>query len=133
MMRVDHIGWLVRDIEKAAREFEALGYVRRSEPCYDAGRDADIVFLVNGGYTVELVAPKSESSVVWNLLKKNGPGPYHICYETEDLEASEAHLARAGFVKTLAAEAAPALGGRRVAFFAGRGSGMIELLEKETG
>jgi methylmalonyl-CoA/ethylmalonyl-CoA epimerase len=130
-LRVDHIGYLVKDIDKAKRDLEALGYLARGGICYDEVRHADIAFFENGGYVVELVAPRDASSVVWNLLKRNGAGPYHICYETDDAEAGEVRLNGLGFVKTVSAQEAPALGGRKVSFFTGRNTGLIELLEKE--
>jgi methylmalonyl-CoA/ethylmalonyl-CoA epimerase len=131
-LRIDHIGYLVKDVNKAIAEFETLGYVMRGEVRYDEIRHVDIAFVENSGYVVELVAPRDETSIVWNLLRRNGNGPYHICYETSDSEEDIKHLVENhGFVKTVDEQEAPALGGRKVAFYTGRNIGMIELVEKK--
>jgi methylmalonyl-CoA/ethylmalonyl-CoA epimerase len=132
-LRIDHIGYLVKDINKAVAEFETLGYARRGETCYDEIRRADIAFVENSGYVIELVAPRDETSSVWNLLRRNGSGPYHICYETGDLKEGENAITRnsqgRGFLRIQNEQEAPALGGRKVAFYMNRNIGMIELVE----
>jgi methylmalonyl-CoA/ethylmalonyl-CoA epimerase len=132
-VRIDHIGYLVKDIDKAIAEFEQLGYVRRGEVCYDEVRRADMAFIENSGYVVEVVAPRDEASVVWNLLKRNGSGPYHICYETDDIKEAESLITKMskgeGFLRIQSEQEAPALGGRKVSFYVGRNIGMIELVE----
>ncbi|MDR2770624.1 MAG: VOC family protein [Clostridiales Family XIII bacterium] len=128
-MRIHHIGYLVRHIERAKEEFLPLGYSEQSPVCYDAARDADICFLKNGGYAVELVSPRSEASVAWRLLKRLGDAPYHICYEAEDFERDVDQLKKKGCVVVAAAAAAPALGNRKVIFLSGRNLGLIEIVE----
>ena len=44
-MKIHHIGYLVRKMEKAAVAFEALGYVPEGSAVRDEGRGADILFL----------------------------------------------------------------------------------------
>ncbi|MDR0596312.1 MAG: VOC family protein [Clostridiales Family XIII bacterium] len=128
-MRIDHIGYLVKNIDRAAADFVSLGYAPRGEAQYDEARHADIAFLDNGAYVVELVAPRGESSVAWKLLKRNGVGPYHICYEASDMDEADRTLREQGYVRMLDKQPAPALGGRAVAFYTGRNMGMIELVE----
>ena len=85
-MRIHHIGYLVKKLEKAAEEFEKLGYVRQGEVTDDTYRKADILFLEKDGYVVELVSPNAPDSVVAGLLKTYKNAPYHICYVCEDLD-----------------------------------------------
>ena len=85
-MKIHHIGYLVDAIEVAAKEFEGLGFFRMGETVEDSTRDIYILFLDNGGYVVELIQPKSEESSVYGLRKKYRNSPYHICYETDDLQ-----------------------------------------------
>jgi methylmalonyl-CoA/ethylmalonyl-CoA epimerase len=138
-MKIHHIGYLVKDIESAAMSLELLGYARKGDICYDETRDADMLFLENDGYRIELVAPRSESSVAWNLLKKHGNSPYHICYETDNIMEESERLKARGYI-TLSTEAnAPAITevmdsdesvAYSVAFFMGRDIGMIELVAR---
>jgi methylmalonyl-CoA/ethylmalonyl-CoA epimerase len=130
-MRIHHVGYVVKDITKAMEAHVALGFTTTSEVTHDRLRQADIVFLENGGYRIELVQPTGPESVAWTPLKRLGPGPYHVCYESEDLVADESRLADLGFVRLRPAEPAPALGDRNVLFLMGRHTGMIELVEVE--
>ena len=128
---VHHIGYLVKKIEKARQAFLALGYHIEQEPVIDDLRKVKICFLVKDGYRIELISPVSADSVVSGLMKKYKNSPYHICYETANLEASIAALTADGFIAIDTPTPAPALGGRRVVFLTSASAGMIELLETE--
>ena len=129
-LTVHHIGYLVKNIEKATAQFESLGYSIINEKCYDDYRKVDIVFLEKDGYTVELVSPVSEESVVWGLMGRYKNSPYHICYEAEDITAAADALTSQGFVAIDTPTPAPAIDGRKVQFLQGRFIGMIELVQK---
>ncbi len=129
-MRPHHIGYLVRDMESAAKEFERLGYVVASPIVYDEYRDIDICFLENQGLRVELVTPMSEKSVVYGLLKKRGPMPYHICYEVDNIEAHSHMLRERGYVPMGESMPAPAIRGVPAAFFFHSKLGIVELIAK---
>lgn len=136
-MKVHHIGYLVKNIDKAVEQFLLLGYqVVSLVDIYgvgvkirDDGRKIDIVFMKSGNYLVELVSPVSTDSVVAELLKRVKNSPYHICYESENLDDDIAVLKANGFTQIDEPCAAPAIAGRRVVFFASSKIGLIELLE----
>jgi len=129
-VKIHHIGYLVKKIDKAKLSFEKLGFVCEGETVYDDIRDIDILFMVNEGYRIELVSPKSDKSVVKDLLKKIGVSPYHLCYYSDDMEKDMETLRNSGFVPVGEPAPAPALGGKRVAFMFSGNSGMIELYEE---
>lgn len=129
-MKIHHIGYLVKKIDKAKLSFEKLGFVCEGETVYDDIRDIDILFMVNEGYRIELVSPKSDKSIVKDLLKKIGVSPYHLCYYSDDMEKDMETLRDSGFVPVGETLPAPALGGKRVAFMFSSNSGMIELYEE---
>ena len=87
-MVVDHIGYVVRDIEKARHEFGVLGY-EFEDLIEDFDRNIYILFGDNGNIRIELIQTMNteKSSPVREILRKNGPTPYHICYKTDDMEA----------------------------------------------
>ena len=129
MMRVHHVGYLVKHLAPAQQAFARLGYTETSPAVYDPDRDADIAFWTLGTCTVELVCPRSERSVVAGLLKKFKNTPYHLCYETDDLEGELKRLENAGFMRIDDPAAAPAVPGEaRVAFLYSAQIGLIELL-----
>lgn len=130
-MKIHHIGYLVKKIERAANAFEALGYVRDGEMTRDECRGVDILFVEKDGYRVELVSPYTDSSVVAGLIKTYKNAPYHICYEADSFAEDAAHLESGGYIRMDEPAAAPAIGGRRVTFFMSPALGMIELLEEE--
>ncbi len=127
-LKIHHIGYLVKKIEKAKQTFEALGYHVEQDTVRDEIRKVDICFLTKDDYRVELVSPFSEESVVAGLLKKYKNTPYHICYEADDPEAAYAELTTNGFAAIDTPTPAPALGGCKVVFLTSPVIGMIELI-----
>lgn len=134
-MKIDHTGYLVRDIQKALTQFEALGYTRDTDIIEDsAARNVALCFLHNGGVRIELVSPlhNGRPSVVDATLQRQGDGPYHICYRLEQpMEDALADLRRRGWLVVTPPEEAVAFGGRRVAFLFRLGVGLIELVEAD--
>ncbi len=128
-LKIHHIGYLVKKIDRARQTFETLGYRTEQDTVYDDTRKVDICFLVKDGYRVELVSPVSPDSVVAGLIKKYKNAPYHICYETDDFETALAELTAGGFLAIDTPTPAPALGNRRVVFLTSAASGMIELID----
>lgn len=128
-MKIHHIGYLVKKIEKAAAAFEALGYEREGAVVHDEIRKVDILFLTKDGYRIELVSPYAADSVAAGLLKTYKNAPYHICYTAGSFEKDMEKLEGSGYVRIDEPTAAPAICGRRVTFFVHPAMGMIELLE----
>ena len=128
-MKIHHIGYLVKSIEKSKSLFLSLGYDLEQDTVYDVFRKVDICFLIKDGYRIELVSPKDSSSVVGELRKKVGNSPYHICYEVESLEDAVSALAEKRFVVWDEPHEAPAINGKKVIFLVNGQIGMIELVE----
>ena len=70
-MKIHHIGYLVRKIDRAIQEFGDLGYQVLQETVYDDYRQVQICFMEKDGYVIELVSPTTKTSVVRDLLKKS--------------------------------------------------------------
>ena len=83
-----HIGHAVRDIEAATTTLRALGYRTIDElpDTYDETQNISIRFLTikSDGPTIELICGK----MVSEIIEKNGPMPYHLCYTTKNLSES---------------------------------------------
>lgn len=127
-MKVHHIGYAVKRIEKAAETFVALGYTL-GDITEDKKRKIRIMFIENGTERVELVAPNGDDTPVDGILKSTGPTPYHICYETQELKTAIDELKEKGFVTVKEPEPAPAIDGCNVAFMYNARVGLIELVE----
>ena len=126
-MRIDHIGYAVKSIEKAKKSMEALGY--RFEPTVeDHDRNIYIAFGELDGYRLELVAPIGEGSPVDSHLSKLGPTPYHICYRSDSIESDIERL-KGRFKVTVPPAPAVAFGNKRVVFLYSLSVGLIEIVE----
>ncbi len=128
-MKIHHVGYLVKKIEKAVKAFQDLGYDYTREIGLDEYRKANICFLEKDGYVVELVSPVSKESVVADLIKRTGNSPYHICYETDSMEEDIARLQEQHYIMCSQLHSAVALNGKRVCFMIHPYLGMIELAE----
>ena len=129
-MKIDHIGYAVKYIEKAVRVFEKLGY-NFGEIIDDTDRNVKISFGKNDGYRIELISPldKDKTSPVDLYLRNSNGMPYHICYTSEAIDRDIAELTKAGFKVVLAPSAAVAFGGKRVVFMMSIDIGLMEIVE----
>ncbi len=129
-MVIHHVGYLTKDLEKAEKEFLALGYTIEQAVKLDELRKINISFLINGNYRVELIEPVDDTSPMYPLLKKYKNTPYHFCYEVDNLDSSVTDLSNKGYTVMQAPLEAPCIEGRRVAFLMNSNLGIIELVEK---
>ncbi|MBO4901169.1 MAG: VOC family protein [Lachnospiraceae bacterium] len=132
MMRVHHVGWLVKRIEIAATDFEKLGFSRDGAVCRDTMRGIDVLFMSCAHQRIELVSPYCENSIVADLMKRYKNSPYHMCLITDNIEQSMKDLEKNGFGRISDIAPAPAIDGKNVVFLINSEMGMIELVE-ETG
>jgi len=132
--RLLHIGWAVHSIDKAEKILCALGFSVSESKLFDSSRDINISFMQNAnGLEIELIEPKGQNSPISNLLKKNGPTPYHLCFRTDEDEWDDYKdkLVKLGFVEIKKLSPAPALSVKdkadtQVAFLYHKEIGIIE-------
>lgn len=127
-LKVHHIGYAVKNIDKAINVFSTLGYTVYQKTD-DKERNVTIAFAEKSGYCVELISPLSEGSPVDNVLKKSGASPYHICYETVSIKDTLECLEKEKFVVISEVGPAPAIGNSNVVFLYNKVMGLIELVE----
>lgn len=140
-MKIHHIGYLVKNIEKSAAAFEAAGFERvlysNGEFIFDDNtRQCDISFMricgnISGGSCIELVAPQSPDCPIYGLMKQYKNSPYHICFESENLDDDVARLKQSGWSVFLPSAPAPAIDGRNVVFLIHRSAGIIEIVDSQ--
>lgn len=128
-MKIHHIGYLVKNIDKAKINFEKLGFKETTKTSLDENRKTNIAFMENNGYTIELVSPATEDSVVSGLIKKYRNSPYHLCYIADNFEKDISELTAGGFTQIDAPMAATAINNKKVVFLMNASIGLIELLE----
>ena len=128
-MKIDHIGYAVKNINKSITNFEELGY-KFNEVIEDKYRNIYISFGVKDDFKIELVAPRNKcGSPVDEILKRIGNGPYHICYVSVDFEKDILKLQKERYKVIIEPAPAVAFNGKRVAFLMKLETGLIEILE----
>ena len=129
-MKIDHIGYAVKRVDRALSSFEKLGYVF-GPVIDDTDRNVKLAFGVKDGYRIELVAPldKKQESPVDQYLSNAVGTPYHICYESDRFDEEIEELKSQGFKVVIEPKPAVAFGGRRVVFMMNIGFGLMEIVE----
>ena len=129
-MKIDHIGYAVKRIDRALSSFENLGYVFGAV-IDDADRNVKLAFGEKDGYRIELVAPlnQKQESPVDQYLSNAIWIPYHICYQSEDLNKEIKQLESQGFKMVIEPKPAVAFGSRKVVFMMNIGFGLMEIVE----
>lgn len=131
IMKIDHIGYAVKRIDRALSSFEKLGYVFESV-IDDTDRNVKLVFGEKDGYRIELVAPldKKLKSPVDEYLSNTVGTPYHICYKSENLDREIQELKSQGYKVVIEPRPAVAFCGKRVVFIMNIGFGLLEIVEE---
>lgn len=128
-MRIDHIGYAVKNLDKAKKTMEVLGFVFENT-VEDRDRNIYIAFGEMDGYKVELVAPICAGSPVDMYLSKIGPTAYHLCYRSSDIETDIERLQAERFKVSIPLAPAIAFGNKRVVFMYSLSVGLIEIVEE---
>ncbi|MGA0568270.1 VOC family protein [Rathayibacter sp. KR2-224] len=107
--RLDHVGVVVRDLERVVDFFVALGFTREgSSEVSGEWVDriiglgdvrSEVVFLrpPGGGAALELSAFRSPEAIGEEDLPSNTVGYRHLSYEVDDLDAVVANSRAAGY------------------------------------
>lgn len=130
-MKIHHIGYLVKKIDRAVEAFYNLGFQLKQKKMYDEYRKIHIVFMEKDDYVIELVSPVGEDSIVSGIIKQYRNAPYHLCYSSDKFEKDLKYLSQQGYVQMEEPCVAPALGNGRVVFFMSPVIGIVELYEKK--
>ena len=117
------------ELDASIAFYADLGY-QRSEVYTDPLQHIAVVLMRRAGDPlIELIAPDGSASTVSSWIGRITAGPYHTCYEVENIDRAIGWLAIRRFAKTFGPVPAAAFSMRRVAFLWGAQSGLVELLE----
>ena len=84
--KIDHIGIVVPNIEKALEHYKNVFNKIGSKPIISETQNVKISFIEFSNIKLELIEPRSEKSPISNFLKKNPlGGMHHIGLEVDDL------------------------------------------------
>jgi methylmalonyl-CoA/ethylmalonyl-CoA epimerase len=82
-MKIHHIGYVVKDIEKYKKNL-VVGNILKE--VYDDTQNAKLVLIESENIFIELIEPQTEDAFTYSFLQKGG-GYHHLCYETTKEEA----------------------------------------------
>jgi methylmalonyl-CoA/ethylmalonyl-CoA epimerase len=128
-MRLHHVGVITKNLADSRDFYTSLGYAA-SAIYVDPVQKARIVLMQKAHEPlVELIEPESPDSPAARWIQRIAVGPYHTCYEVDDLEAMVAFLRRHRLFPVIKSVPAVAFNMRRIVFLWGESSGLLELLE----
>lgn len=130
LLKFHHIGYATGDIDQTVSDFEKMGY-KRGIVFTDTIQNTYICFLRKEGFpTIELVQPVDDTCSVNKIVKSRGVSPYHLCYETDDIDQAFCNLMEQGYIPLFRPVEAIAFENRRICYFFKKESGYLELVEQ---
>jgi len=133
VLKIDHIGIAVRDLEAAVQTYSRLFGVRPHHRETLASQEVEVASFRVGESTIELLEGTSSSSAISRFVARRGEGLHHVCFRVDDLDSAVKNLKEHGFqVVDVPREG---VGGTRIAFVhPGSAHGvLVELVEHVSG
>lgn len=130
--RMHHVGYVVADIESAAKGFvQSLHATWDGRIFADPNQKVKVTFLSTGAQEtqIELVEPNAPDAPVRKFLDERGGGLHHVCYETADLDSALAEMRSQGGLVAKRPKPAVAFEGRRIGWVLTAEKLLVELLE----
>lgn len=97
MLRIDHIGVAVKDLQSSSQLFEKL----LGKPSYKtetvASEKVTTEFFEIGESKIELLLAESDDSPIAKFIEKRGEGIHHIAFEVDNIENEIIRLKNEGF------------------------------------
>jgi methylmalonyl-CoA/ethylmalonyl-CoA epimerase len=98
MLKVEHIGIAVKDLEASNKLFaKLLGMSHYKEEIVEAEK-VKTSFFKAGETKIELIAGLDEENAISKFIAKKGEGMHHIAYAVEDIQAEIKRLKAEGFI-----------------------------------
>jgi methylmalonyl-CoA epimerase len=141
-LKLDHIGFVVENIDKVKELFTAIGIDSGTEAVINPLQKVAASFVNVGekdDIYVELLEPASDDSPISKFLKNTGGGLHHLCFEVDDIEKTAHELNAQGFRMVVQPEDCSAYDenlkrecteSTKIAFFIISKGVLIELIEK---
>jgi len=129
--RIDHIGYITRNLDLLSSIFESIGY-NKGDVFFDDTQRTKICFMSRDGINerIELVEPYNDNNTMNNMLKKHGEGPYHICYEVDDVFEEYETLLDNDWIPLFKPVSAIAFENRLICYFYKEEAGYLEIVNK---
>ncbi|MCC6281618.1 MAG: methylmalonyl-CoA epimerase [Saprospiraceae bacterium] len=98
MIRIDHIGIAVRNLEESNELFrKLLGSAHYKTETVESEHVTTSFFQI-GESKIELLVASDPESPIAKFIEKRGEGMHHIAFEVQDIHAEIARLEGEGFI-----------------------------------
>ncbi len=98
MLKIEHIGIAVKDLEKSNELFKAL----LGRPHYKIEEvpteGVNTSFFMVGNNKIELLEATKPDSPIAKFIEKRGEGTHHIAFAVNDIRSEMARLEKEGFI-----------------------------------
>jgi methylmalonyl-CoA/ethylmalonyl-CoA epimerase len=115
ILGLDHIGVVVKDLQKATRVFDNLSLVVGERETIEHLKVAVAFFQVNGN-RIELISPLTEHHELTQHMKQYGEGLHHIAFKVKDMTESVENLKKLGIRIAQSRPKGKGHGGKEIAF-----------------
>ncbi|HWR38837.1 MAG TPA: methylmalonyl-CoA epimerase [Patescibacteria group bacterium] len=132
VLKVDHIGIAVKDMEQAKKFYtDVLGLTAMGEEVVEEQK-VKVCFIPCGDSEVELLESTSPDGPVAKFIEKNGEGIQHIAFKVDNIEAALSALKEEG-VRMIDEKPRYGAGGASIAFMHPKATGgiLMELSERK--
>jgi methylmalonyl-CoA/ethylmalonyl-CoA epimerase len=128
-LKFHHIGFATDNIEEAKSFFLKLGYTP-GEDVFVPSQKVKVCFLNKTDQPqVELITSAGDDSPVDTILRKCGPGPYHLCYSVPDINEAIAGLKKEKFIILNKPVKSNAIDENNIIFAYRKSYGLVEIVE----
>jgi methylmalonyl-CoA/ethylmalonyl-CoA epimerase len=97
MLKLEHIGIAVKDLETSIPLFEQL----LNTPCYKTetvdSEQVNTAFFQKGESKIELLESSTADGVIARYIEKKSEGIHHLAFEVSDIQAEMQRLKTQGF------------------------------------
>ena len=97
MLKIEHIGIAVKDINESNSLFEKLFGEAHYKMETVKSEHVKTSFFKVGDNKIELLEATDEDSAIAKFIKKKGEGIHHIAFEVEDIKKEAKRLEKEGF------------------------------------
>lgn len=96
--KLHHIGLATEHLAETTALYGKMGY-EIGNVLDDPAQHVKVCFLTHPfNPTIEVIISAEKSSPIRTLLQKNGTCLYHLCYETENIDAAVQELRKDGYL-----------------------------------
>jgi len=132
VLKIDHIGIAVPDLEAAKQFYEGTLGIKATGVEEVSEQKVRVCFLPTGDSELELLESTAPDGPIAKFIESKGAGIQHIALRVDDIEAALSELKSAG-IKLIDEKPRYGAGGARIAFLHPKSTGgvLLELCERK--